>query len=87
MTALAAEQPKAQPAPRTGEVWQPMLTAPHDRPILLRSRWAGRPVAMVGVYMPVHGAWCTQPFFGQGEQIIHAGGGWTDIPELDGSFL
>jgi hypothetical protein len=61
--------------------WQPMSTAPRSifRPVLLRSKWAGRPVALVGVWMPVHGAFCTQPFFGQGEQIINADA-WCEIP-------
>jgi hypothetical protein len=65
--------------------WQPMKDAPRRGPILLRSRWSGHPIAMVGVYVPVHGAFCTQPFFGQGEQIIHADG-WCAIPELEGLF-
>jgi hypothetical protein len=65
--------------------WQPMSTARRDhRPILIRSRWAGRQVALVGVFMPVHGAFCTQPFFGQAEQIINADG-WTELPPLEGA--
>ena len=64
--------------------WRPMSTAPQSprRPILLRSKWAGRTVAMIGVYMPAHGAFCTQPMFGQGEEIINAADGWAELPDL-----
>jgi hypothetical protein len=65
--------------------WKPMSSAPRVGPLLLRSRWAGGPVAIVGVYMPVHGAWCTQPIFGQGEQIINAEG-WAELPNLAGAW-
>ena len=45
----------------TPSPWQPMSTAPQSilRPILLRAKWAGRPVAIVGVYMREHGAFRT----------------------------
>jgi hypothetical protein len=73
------ERAEAAPSP-----WQPMSTAPQSprRPILLRSKWAGRRVAIVGVYVREHGAFCSQPLFGQGsEEIIHADG-WCDLPDL-----
>jgi hypothetical protein len=72
------DEADADPSP-----WQPMATAPQSilHPVLLRSKWAGRPVALVGVWMRAHGAFCTQPIFGQGEQIIYADG-WCEIPDL-----
>jgi hypothetical protein len=75
---LPSEAAELAPSP-----WQPMSTAPQSalRPILLRSKWAGRHVAIVGVYMREHGAFCTQPFYGQGEQIIYATG-WCELPDL-----
>jgi hypothetical protein len=69
----------------TASGWRPMKDAPRTKPLLLRSRWNGRPVALVGIYVAAHGVWCTQPFFGQGEQQIFADG-WTDLPELEGAF-
>ena len=74
----AAREVDVDPSP-----WQPMSTAPQSilRPILLRAKWAGRPVAIVGVYMREHGAFCTQPIFGWGEQIVNATG-WCDLPDF-----
>jgi hypothetical protein len=65
--------------------WKTMADAPRGRPVLIRSQWNGQRVAIVGEYRHVHGAFCTQPIFGQGEQIINAEG-WTDLPSLDGGF-
>jgi hypothetical protein len=59
--------------------WQSMKTAPTTRPILLAAKWASRTVWIVGVYQSIHGAWVTQPIWGQGEQIIHADA-WAEIP-------
>jgi hypothetical protein len=58
-----------------------MSEAPKDRPILLRSNWAGRPVAIVGRWMDVHGCHCTLPIYGHGDHQIFATG-WHDLPEL-----
>jgi hypothetical protein len=72
-----------EPAGVASSPWQPTSTAPQSilRPILLRAKWAGRPVAIVGVYMREHGAFCTQPIFGWGEQIVNATG-WCDLPDF-----
>ena len=64
--------------------WNPMSDAPRVRPVLLRSKWNGRPVAIVGTYRPEHGAFCAQPIFGQGEHQIFADG-WAELPELEGT--
>jgi hypothetical protein len=76
---FAPAESDVEPSP-----WQPMSTAPQSalRPILLRSKWASRPVAIVGVYMREHGAFCTQPMFGQSENIIYADG-WAELPDLE----
>jgi hypothetical protein len=64
--------------------WQPMATAPRSKPVLLRSRWNGRPVAIVGTYVQVHGTFCAQPIFGQGDHQIFADG-WAELPKLEGA--
>jgi hypothetical protein len=64
--------------------WQPMSSAPRARPVLLRSKWNGHPVAIVGAFVPVHGTFCAQPIFGQGEHQIFADA-WSDLPPLEGA--
>jgi hypothetical protein len=71
--------------PKSLIAWQSMASAPRNRPVLIRSRWGGERIALVGSYRHEHGGFCTQPFFGQGEQMINAEG-WTEIPDLDGGF-
>ena len=75
-TALAEPMGEAEASP-----WRPMREAPKNRPILLRAKWAGRPVAIVGEYVAVHGAWCAQPVFGQGDHQIFSDG-WAELPPL-----
>jgi hypothetical protein len=65
-------------------VWQPMATAPKTRPILLRSKWAGETVAIVGEWLEVHGTFCTLAMFGHDHHQIWASG-WTDLPSLGGA--
>jgi hypothetical protein len=61
--------------------WQSMSSAPRNRPILLRSKWAGRPVAIVGIYVSAHGCHCTLPMYGHDEHQIFADG-WAELPDL-----
>jgi hypothetical protein len=81
---LNSQRQTTKAADVTPSPWQPISTAPQSalHPILLRTKWAGRPVAIVGVYMREHGAFCTMPIYGQGEQIIYADG-WCELPKLD----
>jgi hypothetical protein len=86
-TATARIAGHSREFPDGAPAWWPMATAPKRRkvrPVLLRSHWNGHPAALVGIYRPAHGAWCTQDVFGQGEQIIHADA-WAELPELGGS--
>lgn len=77
-------QTEPWPHGATMKNWQSMSTAPRSgRPILLRTRWDSRPVAIVARYMPEHGAFTTIPLFGQGDHIIHATEGWNEIPDFD----
>jgi hypothetical protein len=39
---------------------------------------------IVGVYLPVHGTFCAQPIFGQGDHQIFADG-WAELPPFDGA--
>jgi hypothetical protein len=80
MTALAEPIVEAAASP-----WRPLSSAPHDRPVLLRSRWAGRPVAIVGRFAAEHGSFVTQAIFGEGVQVIHAEK-WAELPELTGAW-
>jgi hypothetical protein len=73
------------PAVSAPSAWQPMKDAPRNKPVLLRSKWNSYPLAIVGIYVAVHGTFCTQNIFGQGEHQIFADG-WADIPELEGSL-
>jgi hypothetical protein len=65
--------------------WLPMSSAPTTRPILLRTTWARRPLAVVGEWLPVHGAYCSQGVFGHDPQVIHMPTGWCEIPDLGGA--
>jgi hypothetical protein len=82
VTQPALAEPISEAAP---SAWRPMSEAPKGRPVLLRSRWAGRPVAIVGRFASEHGSFVTQAIFGEGVQIIHAEK-WADLPELEGAW-
>jgi len=74
--ALAEPMPEAEASP-----WQPLSTAPRTRPILLRSKWAGRPIAIVGEWVEVHGCFCSPALFGHDHQQIFANS-WAELPPL-----
>jgi hypothetical protein len=61
-----------------------MSSAPRTRPIIMKCRWAFKPVAVIGRYVDAHGAHCTIPIFDQAEQPLNAEA-WAEIPAFDGA--
>jgi hypothetical protein len=78
VTRTALAEPPSEAA---ASAWRPMSEAPRSHPILLRAQWAGRPIAIVGEWVEVHGCFCAPALFGHDHQQIFANN-WAELPPL-----